>query len=315
MDLFISQGFANIGCDILQYLDNQSLCQSRLVCTNWARFITCERFWHRRIIKKGKNSRFCQSDEWHQVFDSFSDSDKNLSDIVRHFFSYVLQHNNEIDMDEELYNYPYHVPVMTQNLVDISQLWHYINKSDIYGLAAEQGQDLVVNYIIDEIVDKNPKIPNQKLTLLHCVAYHGHSQVAQCIVNNILDKNPKAEDGRTPLHFAAAKGHLETVKIFLNVIKDKNPVSHYGRTPLHYAAEAGHLNVVKCILDRISDKNPKDTEGRTPLHFAARQGHVQVVQCIMDRITYKNPRDKRGRTPLWYATENSHTEVIKSIIV
>ena len=51
MDLFISQGFANIGCDILQYLDNQSLCQSRLVCTNWARFITCERFWHRRIIK------------------------------------------------------------------------------------------------------------------------------------------------------------------------------------------------------------------------------------------------------------------------
>ena len=96
-------------------------------------------------------------------------------------------------MDEELYNYPYHVPVMTQNLVDISQLWHYMNKSDIYGLAAEQGQELVVNYIIDEIVDKNPKIPNQKLTLLHCVAYHGHSQVAQCIVNNILDKNPKVE--------------------------------------------------------------------------------------------------------------------------
>ena len=94
-------------------------------------------------------------------------------------------------MDEELYNYPYHVPVMTQNLVDISQLWHYMNKSDIYGLAAEQGQELVVNYIIDEIIDKNPKIPNQKLTLLHCVAYHGHSQVAQCIVNNILDKNPK----------------------------------------------------------------------------------------------------------------------------
>ena len=96
-------------------------------------------------------------------------------------------------MDEELYNYPYHVPVMTQNLVDISQLWHYINKSDIYGLAAEQGQDLVVNYIIDGIVDKNPKIPNQKLTLLHCVAYHGHSKVSQCIVNNILDKNPKVE--------------------------------------------------------------------------------------------------------------------------
>ena len=82
---------------------------------------------------------------------------------------------------------------MNRTLVDISQLWQYINKSDIYGLAAEQGQYLVVNYIIDEIVDKNPKIPNQKLTLLHCVAYHGHSKVSQCIVNNILDKNPKVE--------------------------------------------------------------------------------------------------------------------------
>ena len=112
------------------------------------------------------------------------------------FFKILVYYSDfffQINMDEELYNYPYHVPVMTQNLVDISQLWHYINKSDIYGLAAEQGQDLVVNYIIDEIVDKNPKIPNQKLTLLHCVAYHGHSQVAQCIVNNISDKNPKVE--------------------------------------------------------------------------------------------------------------------------
>ena len=96
MDLFIGSGFAHIGSDIFQYLDNHSLCQCRLVCANWARFISSERFWHRRIIQRGKKSRLCQSDEWHQVFSNFADTDENLSDIIQCFFNYVCLHEGEV---------------------------------------------------------------------------------------------------------------------------------------------------------------------------------------------------------------------------
>ena len=96
MEVFISPGFAHIGSTIFQYLDNQSLCQSRLVCSSWAWFIVSERFWHKRIIQLGKKSRFCQSDEWCQVFDSFGDTNKDLSEILQHFFSYVLDEVRKI---------------------------------------------------------------------------------------------------------------------------------------------------------------------------------------------------------------------------
>ena len=106
---------------------------------------------------------------------------------------------------------------MTENLDHISWLWTFIDlqcKNDVYSLAAEQGQVVVVNFVIDQIIDKNPKPKKlQGLTLLHCVAYHGHFEVVQIIVEKIDDKNPRAEDGRTPMHFAAAKGHLEIVNL------------------------------------------------------------------------------------------------------
>ena len=96
MDVFISPGFAHIGNAIFQYLDNQSLCQSRLVCSSWAWFIVSERFWHRRIIQQGKKSQFCQSDEWRRVFDSFGDINTDLSEILQCFFSYILQNHEEV---------------------------------------------------------------------------------------------------------------------------------------------------------------------------------------------------------------------------
>ena len=96
MEVFISPGFAHVGSAIFQYLDNKSLCQSRLVCSSWAWFIVSERFWHRRIIQRGEKSQFCQSDEWRRVFDSFGDSNKDLSEIIQHFFTYVLGHDDEV---------------------------------------------------------------------------------------------------------------------------------------------------------------------------------------------------------------------------
>ena len=48
-------GLVEIGQRIFSYLDNQSLCQSRLVCKSWQNFISNDggsRIYWRRILKK-----------------------------------------------------------------------------------------------------------------------------------------------------------------------------------------------------------------------------------------------------------------------
>ena len=75
------------------------------------------------------------------------------------------------DYDSDEYLYPYHVPVMTENLVNLDFLWTHglasRHKNDIYCLAAEKGRLKVLEYIFDQVEDKNPKA-HEGLTLLHC---------------------------------------------------------------------------------------------------------------------------------------------------
>ena len=309
MDLLTSQGFSHIGLQIFKNLDDQSLCKCRLVCSKWYVFITREKFWRQRIIQRALSIEYFKSDEWRDIFDDFREEEDKLCEIINEFFVYI--HENQDSADLEECNYPYYVPVMTQNLEHISYMWPYLSfKNDVYCLAAERGCAEVVKFMIAEIEDKNP-VAHEGLTLLHCAANNGHFKVVQNILDKILDKNPKSEDGRTPLHFAAGKGHLLIVRLILDSVAEKNPATNTGCTPLHLSADSGHLDIVQSILDSTMDKNPRDQNGQTPLHLAAGNGHVQVVQCLMDNIADKYPRDRRKRTPLWYATKYAHTNVIK----
>ena len=53
-DVIVTQGY--VGVRILQNLDNRSLCNSRLVCRDWQKFIDAQLLWWQRIIN-GCHSR------------------------------------------------------------------------------------------------------------------------------------------------------------------------------------------------------------------------------------------------------------------
>lgn len=142
MDLLQTQGYSHIARSIFQFLDDQSLCQSRLVCHAWRQFIDAQRFYWQRIVNCNSAQEVCnKNEEWQQVFDSFQSSSSSggnhyqLGQLLQQFFIYQKRHlqsvqNSEAEDEDELEVWdPYHVPVMTQNLDHIAILWPHLHDS------------------------------------------------------------------------------------------------------------------------------------------------------------------------------------------
>ena len=140
-------------------------------------------------------------------------------------------------------------------------------------------------------------------SLLHYAAKEGHLEVFKFIVNTLVDKNPKssAMEGKTPLHIACEYGKVEICKYIMKKMEEKvsptnesgifirnkkldiSPKMDNGRTPLHLAAINDHSNVCRCLMEHMEDEkdmNPKDNEGKTPLILAAEKENWYAVNAI-----------------------------------
>ena len=60
------------------------------------------------------------------------------------------------------------------------------------------------------------------MTPLHLAAQQGHFSVVDYLVNQKADINPKSKYNSTPLHYAAENGHLSVVEYLINQKADIN---------------------------------------------------------------------------------------------
>ena len=191
--------------------------------------------------------------------------------------------------------------------------------------AAESGHLKICQYLIANVIDKNPintvqNVPinapiNDGPTVLHVAAWFGQFEACKLIVENVVDKNPRNLTGRTPLQLAAEAGHLEVCQyIVKNISVDRNVTTDlYGRSPIHFAVAMGHLEVCKFLIKNMQDKIPQTSTGRTPLHLAAKHGHLEIGKLLIVYMENKNPMDNQGWTPLHFAAKNGHGELCKLI--
>ena len=116
-------------------------------------------------------------------------------------------------------------------------------------------------------------------------AKNGHLKICEFLITNIVDKNPSHNvDGTTALHVAARFNQLDACKLIMHNVSDKNPRNHSGQTPLHFAARAGHMEICRLLIDSVEDKNPENNLSWTPLGEAVFSGHLQVVKLIISNI-------------------------------
>ena len=64
---------------------------------------------------------------------------------------------------------------------------------------------------------------------------NGHIEIVNYIMDVIVDKNPKNWSGRTPMHLAVQKGDYDMCKVLINHGADPNPTDNEGISALDLA--------------------------------------------------------------------------------
>ena len=169
-------------------------------------------------------------------------------------------------------------------------------------------------------------------TALHLAAAEGRDQVVQYLIENGATINPKDRWNGTPLDDAYRHNHIEVIALLeghggvrSDSIRDDDHESNVGvdndQLPperesglvveLIYAASDGDLQAIRRLVARGADLEQGDYDLRTPLHLAAAEGHEHIVQYFIDQGINLSPHDRWGGTPIGDARRHGHSRVVQ----
>lgn len=169
-------------------------------------------------------------------------------------------------------------------------------------------------------------------TPLHLAAAEGQDHVVQFFIEQKLDRdisidlNPRDRWGGTPLNDAYLRGH-ETIIEMLDRnggVRPKTELLMTGIVPsapvlqvdpvstveMIWAASVGDLRAIRRLVARGIPLEVADYDLRTPLHLAAAEGHLEVVKYLLALGVAPNPKDRWGYTPLDDALRHSQEEAV-----
>ncbi|MDZ4848393.1 MAG: ankyrin repeat domain-containing protein [Pirellulaceae bacterium] len=120
-----------------------------------------------------------------------------------------------------------------------------------------------------------------KRTALMLAAFDGHNSIVAYLIEHKADVNARDLNQRTALMYAASGPNAETVRLLADAGSDVNAIDgEENWTPLMFAAAEGHVEVVKILLAHGAKVESKDVDGETALQFAQSKGHTQVAELL-----------------------------------
>lgn len=137
----------------------------------------------------------------------------------------------------------------------------------------------------------------------------GNDAVVEALVDRGADINYRPNSTQlTPLLCAVRNNHLRCVQILLTGRRDgtradPNQGKRNGFRPLHEAASRGHVDIIKELLeDKRTEVNAQNRQGRTALFMAAKTGHPEAVDLLVkmggaDFSIKDKTKNKAGITP------------------
>ena len=175
--------------------------------------------------------------------------------------------------------------------------------------AAAEGQEVIVQRLLEEGADPNSKVDFGK-TPLSKAAEEGHEAVVRLLLSrDAVAVDSQDNEGQTPLSWAAERGKEAVVRLLLS--RDDVAVDsrdNEGQTPLSLAALRERKAVIRLLLSRDDVAvDSRDNKGRTPLSWAAERGKEAVVRLLLSRDDVAiESQDDEGRTPLWFANKGGY---------
>ncbi|KAH7300136.1 hypothetical protein KP509_24G046000 [Ceratopteris richardii] len=179
--------------------------------------------------------------------------------------------------------------------------------------AAQNGNNAVCQYLLDELGFPVDLRDNDGETPLIHASRQGHFQTALCLLNHGADLGVKANElDATALHHAAAAGSIEIVKLLLEKGADVNAPSDAG-PPLVWASGHDRFNVVKLLLDHGADPNAAADDDVTALVAASAAGACTIVDLLIEKGANVNI-NAGGATPLHIAADSGNVKMVDSLV-
>ena len=233
----ITSRFPHLSEMILDYLDNRSLANCKVVSKTWSIYIEEQKFYGIRVIKETVFKKFWVfgykkfhklSKPWFEVFKK--GSTENIMDLKNCFDQFEerrrkLQLNRVIRLNREIT--PLHV-------------------------SAGGGNILLYESMYKIAKNKQPRTEDGSEPVIYAISNY-QVKMALFLIERMVDKNPKSKNGCTALDKAAQFGHVEVCESILKHLKDKNSKLNYvDRHPLHIAAIYGKIRVCKLIMKQFA---------------------------------------------------------------
>ncbi|KAI5071472.1 hypothetical protein GOP47_0013723 [Adiantum capillus-veneris] len=179
--------------------------------------------------------------------------------------------------------------------------------------AAQNGNDAVCQYLLEELSFPVDLRDNDGETPLIHAARQGHFQTAMCLLEHGADPGAKANElDATALHHAAGAGSAEIVQLLLERGADVNVPSDAG-PPLIWAAGHDRFDVVKLLLDHGADPNSSTDDDVTALIAAAAAGACAIVDLLVAEKASVNI-SAGGATPLHIAADFGNDKMVNSLL-
>ncbi|MCJ1383875.1 hypothetical protein MMC17_006989 [Xylographa soralifera] len=187
--------------------------------------------------------------------------------------------------------------------------------------AARMGHHKVVNLLLQENFNPDPKIVDGQSALLAAVQFNRLAVVVRLLEDDgfVSEEegyrvNQAGKRGRTPLCIAAANGYGEVAKQLLKHNRIRPDIADFGLwTPLFWSVSGKHWDVLRLLLEdpRIS-VNHVDESGRNVLSWAASSGDLELVKHLLSLKPLKaDEPDRNGQTAFLWAAGNGHLETTK----
>lgn len=196
--------------------------------------------------------------------------------------------------------------------------------------AASKGDHGAVHRLVVRGFDQDAADYDHR-TALHLAAAEGREQVVRYLLESGANANPKDRWGGTPLddaircgnksvvdsleQHAAHRGESAVDASLTNAPLDERLEGRYSDSAevveLIYAASEGDLSAIRRMVARGIDLGQADYDLRTPLHLASAEGREDVVQFFIDQQVELSPLDRWGGTPLADARRHGQLRVVQ----